>query len=273
MDWYDSDSDDERVLMNNRGNRGNSDSDEEPYLPLDNRGWGNSDSDEDEEPTLARQIQQAGPHRYLTAQTRERFANIDRQNADAEIYGQQDTGLYSMENFITEVLELDMTSEDAIRAIQWDEATEYIIDKAVEAININPNKKGIKFTPQDNTEYDKIKTIYDKLALDLNKMICERLKLSPCPNNSNSKLIQVVQEMYPDIRFEDGMTFGYKLKVIEDYLSTKTTAEAKGRRRRRRSTGTKKRGTKGRRTSAKTSAKTSDKSKSKRRRYARSKRR
>jgi hypothetical protein len=265
MDWYDSDSDDERVLGRQQRQQGQQG--QQRQQEQRNWGWGNSDSDEsDEEPTLRREIERAGPRRYLTAQTRERFANIDRQNADAEIYGQQNTGLYSMENFITEVLELDMTSEDAIRAIQWDEATEYIIDKAVESININPNKKGIKFTPQDKTEYDKIKTIYDKLALDLNKMICERLKLSPCPNNSNSKLIQAVQEMYPDIRFEDGMTFGYKLKVIEDYLSTKTKDHARGRKTRRR-TGTKKRGTKGRRTSTKTS------DKSKRRRYARSKRR
>jgi hypothetical protein len=205
MNWYDSDSDYETGL----GNRGRA-----------------NDSDEDDEPTLARQIRSAGPRNYLTALNRERYANIDRQNAEAEIYGQQNIGPYSMENFIVDVLELDMTSENARRAIQWEEAGEYIIDKAVQAININPNKKEIQFTPQDKSEYDKIKSIYDKLALDLNKMICSRLKLSPCP--SNSKLIQVAQEMYPDIRFEDGMTFGYKLKVIEDYLLAKTKAEAKG---------------------------------------------
>lgn len=263
----DSDSEDERVLMNNN------DSEDERVLerpirrPIgrERNMWGNSDSDSDEEPpTLARQIQQAGPHRYLTAQTRQRYANIDRRNADAEIYGQQNTGLYSMENFITEVLELDMTTRDAMRAIQWEEETEYIIDKAVEAINSGP-KKEIQFTPQDDTEYDKIKTIYDKLVLHLKEMICPRLNLSPCP--SNNKIIQVAQEMYPDIHFEPGMTFGYKLKAIEDYLEGKTKAEARGRRKTRRHTGTKKRGTKGRRTRGKTS------NKSKRRRYARSKRR
>jgi len=212
--------------------------------------WDDSDSSGDEsvlvnrEPlTLAREIQRVGPRHYLTAQTRERFANIDRQTADAEIYGQQDTGPYSMENFIIAVLELDMNTEDARRAIQWDETAEYIIDKALEAININPNKKEIQFTPQDNSEYSKIKTIYDKLASDLRKMICLRLKLSPCP--SNNKVIQMAQEMYPDIRFEDGMSFGYKLKAIEDYLSANTKAEAKGRRRKstRRRSGSKKRRT------------------------------
>lgn len=264
MDWSDSDSEDERVLMNNRGLY-NSDSEDERVLerPIgrERNVWGNSDSDE-EPPTLARQIQQAGPRRYLTAQTRQRYANIDRRNADAETYGQQNTGPYSMENFIIAVLELDMTTEDARRAIQWEEETEYIIDKAVEALNSGP-KKGIHFTPQDDTEYDKIKTIYDKLVLDLKKIICSRLNLSPCP--SNNKIIQVAQEMYPDIHFEPGMTFGYKLKVIEDYLEAKTKADARGRRKTRRRVMSKKR------PRGRPRGKTSNKSKSKRRRRTRSK--
>jgi len=156
----------------------------------------------------------------------------ESQRRDMNRYGSQNNGQYSMENFIVQVLELDMSS-DNVRWMDAGERTDYIIDKAVEAINSGP--KEIHFTPYENTEYKKIKAIYDKLADDLKKMICRRIGLSPCPRNSDDVITRAIQH-FPDVsnRIRPGMTFGYKLKVIEDYLENKTRSEAKGRKTRRR---------------------------------------
>ena len=145
-------------------------------------------------------------------------------------YGSQNNGQYSMENFIVQVLELDMGSE-YVRMMDADERTDYIINKAVEAINIGP--KEIHFTPYEDNEYKKIKAIYDKLADDLKKMVCIHMGFSPCPFNSD-KVIQEAVQRFPDIRFKPGMTFGYKLKAIENYLENKTKTETKGGRKTRR---------------------------------------
>ena len=171
-------------------------------------------------------------------------------------YGRQSDGPYSMENFIVEVLELDTSDEHVRSMINWGEASQYIIDKAVETINSGGNE--IHFTPQEDTEYKKIKFIYDKLANDLKQMICRHLKLSPCPR-SNDDVIAAALTKYPDIRFPNEMTIGYKLKKIQDYIESKMKSEAKGGRRRRRSV-SKKRSDSKKRSSGK---------RSKKRRYSR----
>jgi hypothetical protein len=136
-----------------------------------------------------------------------------------------------MENFIVEVLELDTSDEHVRSMINWGEAGQYIIDKAVETIN--SGGKEIHFTPEEDTEYKKIKFIYDKLANDFKQMICRHLKLSPCPL-SNDDVIAAALTKYPDISFANGMTVGYKLKTIQDYIENKIKSEAKGGRRRKR---------------------------------------
>lgn len=170
-------------------------------------------------------------------------------------YGRQSDGPYSMENFIVEVLELDTSDEHVRTMINWGEASQYIIDKAVETIN--SGGKEIHFTPEEDTEYKKIKFIYDKLANDIKQMICMHLKLSPCPR-SNDDVIAAALTKYPDIRFPNGMTIGYKLKTIEDYIENKMKSKTKGGRRRRHSVSKKRSG--GKRSSGK---------RSKKRRYSR----
>ena len=191
-----------------------------------------------ESPNLLEQIRNegrlSGQYHMLNQQRR----NEDDQESDMERYGSQNNGQYSMENFIVEVLELDMSDENTRSMMNWGEAGQVIIDKAVEAIN--SDKSEIHFTPRDDTEYKKIKLIYDKLASDIKKMICIRLGIKSCPHNSD-EVIRIAHKKYPDIRFKSGMTFGYKLKAIEDYLEAKTTAEARGRKKTRRRVMSKKR--------------------------------
>ena len=160
------------------------------------------------------------------------YREMENQRRDMERYGSQNNGQYNMENFIVQVLELDMDS-DNVRWMDAGERTDYIIDRAVKVIN--SDKKEIHFTPNENTEYKKIKAIYDKLADDLKKMVCRRIGLSPCPRNSDDVVTRAIKK-FPDVsnRIRPGMTFGYKLKVIEDYLENKTRSEAKGRKTRRR---------------------------------------
>ena len=176
-------------------------------------------------------------------------------------YGRQSDGPYSMENFIVEVLELDTSDEHVRTMINWGEAGQYIIDKAVETIN--SGGKEIHFTPEEDTEYKKIKFIYDKLANDLKQMICRHLKLSPCPR-SNEDVIATALTKYPDIRFPNGMTIGYKLKTIEDYIENKMKSETKGGRRRRHSVSSKRSDSKKRSGGKRSSGK-----RSKKRRYSR----
>ncbi len=154
------------------------------------------------------------------------------QRRDMDRYGSQNNGQYSMENFIVEVLELDMRSE-YVRMMDAGERTDYIIDKAVEAINSGP--KEIHFTPYEDTEYKKIKAIYDKLANDLKEMICRQIGLSPCPRNSDDVITRAIHK-FPNIsnRIGRGMSFGFKLKVIEDYLEREAKSTAKGGRKTRR---------------------------------------
>lgn len=158
---------------------------------------------------------------------------------DITKYGYQRNGRYNMENFIAETLELDMSSQE-VRWMDDEDRTNYIIEKAVETIN-SGRKKEIHFTPQENTDYKKIKLIYDKIASDLQKMICRRLKITPCPHKSDN-VITAAQEKVPGIldllklltKYQPGMTFGYKLKAIEEYLENRTRSEAKGKKTKRR---------------------------------------
>ena len=66
-------------------------------------------------------------------------------------------------------------------------------------------------------------------------MICIRIGIKPCPHNSDNVVTRAIQK-FPDVsnRIRPGMSFGYKLKAIEDYLENKTRSEAKGRKTRRR---------------------------------------
>jgi hypothetical protein len=179
---------------------------------------------------LLGQIRERGNTSSTLAQQR---ADYDERNSvifNNTIYGRQSDGPYSMENFIVEVLELDTSDEHVRSMINWGEASQYIIDKAVETIN--SGGKEIHFTPQEDTEYKKIKFIYNKLANDIKQMICRHLKLSPCPR-SDDDVIAAALSKYPDIRFPNGMTIGFKLKTIEDYIENKMKSETKGGRRRR----------------------------------------
>ncbi len=204
--------------------------------------------------TLLGQIRERGNMSTALAQQR---ADRDERNSEIvnnTIYGRQSEGPYSMENFIIEVLELDTSDENVRSMINWGEAGQYIIDKAVETINSGGNE--IHFTPQEDTEYKKIKFIYDKLANDLKQMICKHLKLSPCPL-SNDEVIAAALTKYPDIRFPNEMTIGFKLKTIQDYIESKMKSEAKGGKRRRRGI------------SKKRNSKQRDGKRSKKRRYSR----
>ena len=180
--------------------------------------------------TLLGQIRERGNMSSALAQQRADYNERNSVIDNNATYGRQSEGPYSMENFIIEVLELDTSDENVRSMINWGEAGQYIIDKAVETINSGGNE--IHFTPQEDTEYKKIKFIYDKLANDLKKMICRHLKLSPCPL-SNDEVIATALTKYPDISFANGMTIGYKLKTIQDYIENKIKSEAKGGRRRR----------------------------------------
>jgi hypothetical protein len=181
--------------------------------------------------TLLGQIRERGNMSSALAQQRADYDEENSQMLDNATYGRQSDGPYNMENFIIEVLELDMSDENVRSMINWGEAGQYIIDKAVETIN-SGDKDEIHFTPQEDTEYKKIKFIYDKLANDLKQMICKHLKLSPCPL-SNDDVIAAALTKYPDISFANGMTVGYKLKTIQDYIENKIKSETKGGRRRR----------------------------------------
>jgi hypothetical protein len=194
-----------------------------------------------EPPNLLNQIREEGIARAQYNLFDADMRNDRLEGRDMERYGSQNSGQYNMENFIVAVLELNMRSQ-YVRMMDAGERTDYIIDKAVEAIN-SGSKKEIHFTPQENTEYKKIKAIYDKLADDLKKMICRRIGLSPCPHNSDDVITKAIHK-FPDMSssVERGMTFGFKLKAIEDYLERETKASAKGfRKTRRRQTISKKR--------------------------------
>ena len=190
--------------------------------------------------TLLGQIRERGNMSSALAQQRADYNEGNSQMLDNATYGRQSEGPYNMENFIIEVLELDTSDENVRSMINWGEAGQYIIDKAVETIN-SGDKDEIQFTPQEDTEYKKIKFIYDKLANDLKQMICKHLKLSPCPL-SNDDVIAAALTKYPDISFANGMTVGYKLKTIQDYIENKIKSETKGGRRRRRGVSRKRRG-------------------------------
>ena len=184
---------------------------------------------------LLGQIRERGNTSSALAQQRADYEERNAQILDNATYGRQfsesyNMDPYTMENFIVEVLELDTSDEHVRNMINWGEASQYIIDKAVETINSGGNE--IHFTPQEDTEYKKIKFIYDKLANDIKQMICRHLKLSPCPL-SNDDVIAAAVTKYPDIRFPNGMTIGYKLKKIQDYIENKMKSETKGGRRRR----------------------------------------
>jgi hypothetical protein len=179
---------------------------------------------------LLGQIRERGNMTSALAQQRADYDETNSQILNNATYGRQSDGPYNMENFIVEVLQLDTSDEHVRTMMNWGEAGQYIIDKAVETIN-SGDKDEIHFTPQEDTEYKKIKLIYDKLANDLKQMICRHLKLSPCPL-SNDDVIAAAVTKYPDISFANGMTVGYKLKTIQDYIENKIKSETKGGRRR-----------------------------------------
>jgi hypothetical protein len=181
--------------------------------------------------TLLGEIRERGNMSSALAQQRADYDETNSQIVNNATYGRQSDGPYSMENFIVEVLELDTSDEHVRSMINWGEAGQYIIDKAVETINSGGNE--IHFTPEQDTEYKKIKYIYDKLANDIKQMICIHLKLSPCPLSYDA-VIAAALAKYPDISFSNGMTIGYKLKTIQDYIENKIKRETKGGRRRRR---------------------------------------
>jgi hypothetical protein len=200
-----------------------------------------NDNDNEQPPNLLNQIREQGIASAQYNLFDDDMRNTRLEGRDMERYGSQNNGQYNMENFIVGVLELNMRSQ-YVRMMDAGERTDYIIDKAVEAIN-SGSKKEIHFTPQENTEYKKIKAIYDKLADDLKKMICRRIGLSPCPHNSDDVITRAIQK-FPDISrsINSGMTFGFKLKAIEDYLERETKTNAKGfRKTRRRQTRSKRR--------------------------------
>jgi hypothetical protein len=200
-----------------------------------------NDNYNEEPPNLLNQIREQGIASAQYNLFDDDMRNTRLEGRNMERYGSQNNGQYNMENFIVGVLELNMRSQ-YVRMMDAGERTDYIIDKAVEAIN-SGSKKEIHFTPQENTEYKKIKAIYDKLADDLKKMICRRIGLSPCPHNSDDVITRAIQK-FPDISssINSGMTFGFKLKAIEDYLERETKTNAKGfRKTRRRQTRSKRR--------------------------------
>lgn len=205
--------------------------------------------DNQEPPNLLEQIRSEGAlseqHHMFNQQRR----NVYNQGNDIATYGSQNNGRYNMENFIVHVLELDMNNNYA-RMMDAGERTDYIIDKAVEAIN-SGSKKEIQFTPQEDNEYKKLKLIYDKLTMDLQKMICGNLNIASCNSLGSTKLIEEAVKKYPDIRFDQGMTFGYKLKAIEDYLENKMKLETKGGRKSKKRRGSSKKRLSKRKTSKK----------------------
>jgi len=206
-----------------------------------NDNYNDNDNYNEQPPNLLNQIREQGIASAQYNLFDDDMRNSRLEGRNMETYGSQNNGQYNMENFIVGVLELNMRSQ-YVRMMDAGERTDYIIDKAVEAIN-SGSKKEIHFTPQENTEYKKIKVIYDKLADDLKKMICRRIGLSPCPHNSDDVITRAIQK-FPDISssIDSGMTFGFKLKAIEDYLERETKASAKGlRKTRRRQTISKKR--------------------------------
>jgi len=180
---------------------------------------------------LLSQIRQEGDIYSQFARQNAQLRNMMSQQGDIERYGRQNNERYSMENFIVDVLDLDTNDENVRRMMEWGEATDYIINNALEVIN-SGDKKEIHFTPEDDTEYKKIKVIYDKLASDLQKMICRYLNLSPCPSypRQTDDVISSALQRYPKIELaiSRDMPFGYKLKVIADYLEDKVKTEAKG---------------------------------------------
>lgn len=204
--------------------------------------------DEHEPATLLGEIRTMGDMSSRQHVNDDQYRDRENRRRDMERYGSQNNGQYSMENFIVQLLELKMDSE-YVRMMDAGEITDYIIDKAVETINSGP-KKEIHFTPDEDTEYKKIKAIYNKLADDLKKMVCKRMGLSHCPHNSDRVIEKSITE-FPGVsnRIRPGMTFGFKLKAIEEYFSEETKALAKGgKTRRRHGVSKKKKSAKGRKT-------------------------
>ena len=183
--------------------------------------------DEHEPATLLGEIRTMGDMSSRQHVNDDQYRDRENRRRDMERYGSQNNGQYNMENFIVQLLELKMDSE-YVRMMDAGERTDYIIDKAVETINSGP-KKEIHFTPDEDTEYKKIKAIYNKLADDLKKRVCKRMGLSHCPHNSDRVIEKSITE-FPGLsnRIRPGMTFGFKLKAIEEYFSEETKTLAKG---------------------------------------------
>lgn len=187
-----------------------------------------------EPPTLLEEIRTMG--NMSTRQNEADFQQRERENRrrDAQTYGVQNNGDLTMEGFIIEILEI---SREELIGLTTTERTEFIIDFAVEAINSGP-KKEIHFTPVQNTDYKKIKLIYDKLVDDLKNMLCVRMGLSPCPRNANDVIKEAKKmNVYPRSIISD-TPVGYRLLYIDNEFSKKTMATTKpkgGRKTKRRS--------------------------------------
>ena len=187
-----------------------------------------------EPPTLLEEIRTMG--NMSTRQNEADFQHREMENRriDEQTRGRQNNGMYTMERFIIDVLEIPREEYTDLNAT---ERTEFIIDFAVEAIN-SGTKKEIHFTPVQNTDYKKIKLIYDKLVDDLKNMLCVRMGLSPCPRNANDVIKEAKKmNVYPRSIISD-TPVGYRLLYIDNEFSKKTMATTKpkgGRKTKRRS--------------------------------------
>jgi len=177
-----------------------------------------------EPPTLQEEIRTMGNMSRRQNEADFQHREMESRRRDERTYGVQNNGSLTMEGFIIEVLEIPRENTFGLTAT---ERTEYIIEYAVEAINSGP-KKEIHFTPVQNTDYKKIKLIYDKLVDDLKKMLCVRMGLSPCPRDAND-VIKEARKMnvYPRSIISD-TPIGYKLLFIENEFSKKAMTNTKG---------------------------------------------
>lgn len=187
-----------------------------------------------EPPTLHEEIRAMGNMSTLQNENDLRHRERENQRIDAQTYGVQNNGMYTMEGFIIDVLEIP---REELIGLTSTERTEFIIDFAVNAINSGP-KKEIHFTPIQNTDYKKIKLIYDKLVDDLRKMLCLHMGLSPCPRDVNGVISEATKIIGTPRSIVRDTPIGYRLLYIERALSERAKASVKtkgGRKTKRRS--------------------------------------
>lgn len=192
-----------------------------------------------EPPALHEQIRTMGSMSTRQNQAVFEHRESENQRRNVQTYGVQNNGMYTMEGFIIDVLEIP---REELIGFTATERTEYIIDFAVEAIN-SGQKKEIHFTPHENTDYKKIKLIYDKLVDDLKKMLCVRMGLEKCPRNVNDVIKAAIKIVGNPRSIISDTPIGYRLLYIERAFSDKAKAsvKAKGGRKTKRRSNTKSR--------------------------------